>query len=235
MGRRTAPGGPRVTEGTGPGAPLLTVPRPRRRTRRRCRGTRPSSRRRASAARGRRAPRQRTARPRRTRRTADRPREADARGSAHRAAAAAVSRPRKAGRRARPPGGRSRAAGHRPGRLQHPEDVRGVPALPRHPLTPSVAGPAARRRWQGSHGAWTLQGTGPNARYVERNRLAGPDRLHYEFAEHEWFVGPWTVTFPITRAAGPVFENGCLGGNDSMPLILGACPRRGTGQAVSCS
>ena len=100
--------------------------------------------------------------------------------------------------------------------------------------------PAGVRQWQGSsrgrwegdtlvvetagfNGVWTIQGTGPNARYVERIRLAGPDTLHYEFTAHdpESFVGPWTVTFPITRAAGPVFENACHEGNYSMPLILG--------------
>ena len=63
----------------------------------------------------------------------------------------------------------------------------------------------------------------PNARYVERIRLAGRGRLHYEFTAHdpESLAGPWTVRFPITRAAGPVFENACHEGNYSMPLIFG--------------
>ena len=100
--------------------------------------------------------------------------------------------------------------------------------------------PAARiRQWQGSsrgrwegdtlvietagfNGAWTIQGTGPNARYVERVRFSDADTLHYEFTadDSESFAGPWTVTFPITRAGGPVFENACHEGNYSMPLIL---------------
>ena len=100
--------------------------------------------------------------------------------------------------------------------------------------------PAGVRQWQGSsrgrwegdtlvvetigfNGVWTIAGSGPNARYVERIRLEGADRLHYEFTAHdpESFAGPWTVTFPITRARGPVFENACHEGNYSMPLILG--------------
>ena len=90
---------------------------------------------------------------------------------------------------------------------------------------------SSRGRWEGDtlvvetagfNGAWTIQGSGPNAGYVERIRFAGPDTLHYEFTAHdpESFAGPWTVTFPITRATGPVFENACHEGNYSMPLIL---------------
>ena len=90
---------------------------------------------------------------------------------------------------------------------------------------------ASRGRWEddtlvvetaGFNGAWTIQGTGPDARYVERIRLAGPDTLRYEFTAHDpdSFAGPWTVMFPITRAVGPVFENACHEGNYSMPLIL---------------
>ena len=113
-------------------------------------------------------------------------------------------------------------------------DLRIIPLDGRPPL------PAPIRQWQGSsrgrwegdtlvvettgfNGAWTIQGAGPNARYVERIRLAGADALHYEFTAHdpESFAAPWTVTFPITRAAGPVFENACHEGNYSMPLILG--------------
>ena len=111
-------------------------------------------------------------------------------------------------------------------------DLRIIPLDGRPPL------PARVRQWQGSsrgrweggtlvvetagfNGAWTIRGAGPNARYVERFRLAG-DTLHYEFTAHdpESFAGSWTVTFPITRAAGPVFENACHEGNYSMPLIL---------------
>ena len=89
----------------------------------------------------------------------------------------------------------------------------------------------SRGRWEGDtlvvetvgfNGEWTIRGTGSNARYVERFRLAAADALHYEFTAHDpaSFTGPWTVMFPITRAAGPVYENACHEGNYSLPLIL---------------
>ena len=89
----------------------------------------------------------------------------------------------------------------------------------------------SRGRWEGDtlvvetagfNGAWTIQGAGPDARYVERIRFSDADTLHYEFTAHDpdSFAGPWTVMFPITRAVGPVFENACHEGNYSMPLIL---------------
>ena len=107
-----------------------------------------------------------------------------------------------------------------------PVDGRPPPAAPIRQWQGS-----SRARWEGDtlvietagfNGAWTIQGTGPNARYVERFRFSDADTLHYEFTAHdpESFAGPWTVTFPITRAVGPVFENACHEGNYSMPLIL---------------
>ena len=99
--------------------------------------------------------------------------------------------------------------------------------------------PAGVRQWQGSSrgrwegdtlvvetagfsGGWTIQGTGRHARYVERFRLDSAGTLRYEFTadDPESFAAPWTAMFPITRAAGPVFENACHEGNYSMPLIL---------------
>lgn len=72
------------------------------------------------------------------------------------------------------------------------------------------------------NGAWTLQGTGPNMRVVERFRVRNANTLDYEFTvdDAESFAGPWTVAFPIGRATGPVYENACHEGNHSMPLIL---------------
>ena len=107
------------------------------------------------------------------------------------------------------------------------------------PLDGRPAPPARIRQWQGSSrghwdgdtlvvetagfsGGWTIQGSGRNARYVERFRLDSAGTLRYEFTadDPESFAGPWTVMFPIARAAGPVFENACHEGNYSMPLIL---------------
>ncbi|MYN63724.1 MAG: hypothetical protein F4X11_01635 [Acidobacteria bacterium] len=112
-------------------------------------------------------------------------------------------------------------------------DLRIIPLDGRPPLEGTIRQwqGSSRARWEGDtlvvetggfNGAWTIQGSGANARYVERIRLSDADTLHYEFTadDSESFAGPWTVMFPITRAIGPVFENACHEGNYSMPLIL---------------
>ena len=89
----------------------------------------------------------------------------------------------------------------------------------------------ARGRWEGDvlvvettnfNGKWTFYGTGSELRLVERFAFSDPDTLQYEFTIHDpaSFAGPWTVQFPITRAAGPLYEFACHEGNHSMPLIL---------------
>ena len=72
------------------------------------------------------------------------------------------------------------------------------------------------------NGAWTLAGESKNVRYVERLSIGAMNTIDYEFTAHdtESFAAPWTVTFPIARATGPLFENACHEGNHSMPLIL---------------
>ena len=72
------------------------------------------------------------------------------------------------------------------------------------------------------NGKWTLSGAGAHMRLVERFTVTDADTLAYEVTveDAESFAGPWTVSFPITRATGPLFENACHEGNHSMPLIL---------------
>lgn len=72
------------------------------------------------------------------------------------------------------------------------------------------------------NGQWTLSGAGANMRLVERFTLIDAETLEYEVRvdDPESFAGPWTVSFPITRATGPLYENACHEGNHSMPLIL---------------
>ena len=90
---------------------------------------------------------------------------------------------------------------------------------------------SSRGRWEGDtlvvesanfNGAWTLSGTSANMHVVERFTRTPVGTIDFAFTidDPESFAGPWTVTFPITRAAGPLFENACHEGNYSMPLIL---------------
>ena len=88
----------------------------------------------------------------------------------------------------------------------------------------------SRGHWEGDtlvvetthlNGAWTFSGSGANMHVVERFTRT-PDGIDFEFTviDPESFAAPWTVTFPITPAGGPLFENACHEGNYSMPLIL---------------
>jgi hypothetical protein len=89
----------------------------------------------------------------------------------------------------------------------------------------------SRGHWEGDtlvvetanfNGQWTLSGTGANMRLVERLTVTDTGTLAYEVTveDAESFASPWTVSFPITRATGPLYENACHEGNHSMPLIL---------------
>ncbi len=107
------------------------------------------------------------------------------------------------------------------------------------PLTAAPPLPAPIRQWRGEgrgrweddtlviettnfNGKWTLHGAGPELLLVERLAFAAPDTLQYEFTVHDpaSFARPWTVQFPIARAAGPLYEFACHEGNYSLPLIL---------------
>ncbi len=107
------------------------------------------------------------------------------------------------------------------------------------PLDGSPAPAESNRQWQGHsrgrwdgdtlvvevtgfNGQWTLQGAGPDARFVERFSVTDGDTLRYEVTVDDpaSFAGRWTVQFPLTRAVGPLYENACHEGNRSMPLIL---------------
>ena len=59
-------------------------------------------------------------------------------------------------------------------------------------------------------------------RLVERFTRTGGGMLGYEFTveDLESFARAWTVAFPFTQDAGPIYETSCHEGNYSMPLIL---------------
>jgi len=112
-------------------------------------------------------------------------------------------------------------------------DVRVIPIGTVPSLAPGI------RQWQGHsrghwegdtlvvetgnfNGAWTLNGTSANMQVVERFSPTEDGAIDFAFTvdDSESFAEPWTVMFPITPAAGPLFENACHEGNYSMPLIL---------------
>ena len=102
----------------------------------------------------------------------------------------------------------------------------------------------SRGHWEGDtlvvetanfNGQWTLSGAGPNMQLVERFTVRDTGTLDFEVTvdDTESFAGPWTVTFPITRAIGPLFENACHEGNYSMPLILNGARAQERTEAAS--
>ncbi len=112
-------------------------------------------------------------------------------------------------------------------------ELRLIPVTERPVLSPSIrqwAG-SSRGHWEGDtlvvettnfNGKWSLEGTGPNMRLVERFTRTDVGILDYEFTVHdpESFAGSWSVAFPFTREPGVVYEYACHEGNYSMSLIL---------------
>jgi hypothetical protein len=111
-------------------------------------------------------------------------------------------------------------------------DLRIIPIGGAEPPSESVRQWSGRSRgyWEGGtlvvettnlNGAWTLSGSGANMHVVERfTRTSAGIDFAFTITDPESFAAPWTVTFPITAATGPLFENACHEGNYSMPLIL---------------
>jgi hypothetical protein len=64
---------------------------------------------------------------------------------------------------------------------------------------------------------------GDKMRLVERFTRAGADQIDYQFTVEEpgSFTKPWTVSAPMTKIQGPIFEYACHEGNYAMGGILG--------------
>lgn len=95
----------------------------------------------------------------------------------------------------------------------------------------------SRGRWDGDtlviettgfNDKWSLYGSGPGMRLVERFTRTSDERLDYEFTveDPESFAGRWTAAFPFTRDPGPLYEVACHEGNYSLPLILSGARAR---------
>ena len=72
------------------------------------------------------------------------------------------------------------------------------------------------------HPAWTYQGSGPNARIIERFTRLNAETLRYEFTvdDAQSFTRPWTARFDLTATETPMYEYACHEGNRSMAVML---------------
>jgi hypothetical protein len=120
-------------------------------------------------------------------------------------------------------------------------DVRIIPMDGRAHVTPNV------RQWLGdSRGHWegdtlvvetsnfndkvfetrpgglVIYGFGDQSRLVERFKRIDANTLDYQFTVEAptVFTKPWTVSTPMARIEGPIFEYACHEGNYAMPHIL---------------
>jgi hypothetical protein len=65
-------------------------------------------------------------------------------------------------------------------------------------------------------------GAGENLKVVERFTLVGKDTIDYRYTVDDptTFTKPWTVSLPMRRDPGPIFEYACHEGNISMEAML---------------
>jgi hypothetical protein len=66
-------------------------------------------------------------------------------------------------------------------------------------------------------------GFGGNLRMVERFTRTAADQIDYQFTIEDagTFTKPWTVSTPMTKIDGPIYEYACHEGNYAMEGILG--------------
>ena len=67
-------------------------------------------------------------------------------------------------------------------------------------------------------------GSGARMHLVERFTRTGPDTLRYDYTvtDSESFERPWTVSVPMRKTDGPMFEFACHEGNYGLTNILRA-------------
>ena len=69
----------------------------------------------------------------------------------------------------------------------------------------------------------SVVGFGMHVRMIERFTRVDADTIDYRFTidDPATFTGPWTVSAPMARMDGPLFEYACHEGNHAMTGILG--------------
>ena len=71
-------------------------------------------------------------------------------------------------------------------------------------------------------GGLVIYGFGPQSHLIERFRRIDADTLDYQFTVDAptVFTRSWTVSTPMAKIEGPIFEYACHEGNYAMPHIL---------------
>ena len=68
----------------------------------------------------------------------------------------------------------------------------------------------------------SFRGSGAGLHLVERFRRVDADTLEYSFTvdDPSTWTRPWTVTYPMVKTEGPIYEYACHEGNYGLPNIL---------------
>ncbi|MGQ0734536.1 MAG: hypothetical protein ACT4QD_12885, partial [Acidobacteriota bacterium] len=68
----------------------------------------------------------------------------------------------------------------------------------------------------------SFRGSGANLHLVERLTLLDAETLEYRFTvdDPSTWTRPWTVSFPMVKTAGPIYEYACHEGNYGLLNIL---------------
>ena len=76
----------------------------------------------------------------------------------------------------------------------------------------------------------SLRGSSRDTELVERFRRVDPDTVMYEFTVEDPnnYSRPWTMTMPLRRTDGPLFEYACHEGNIGMHGIMAGARRKDT-------
>jgi len=66
-------------------------------------------------------------------------------------------------------------------------------------------------------------GTTERGRVIERFTRLGADSMDYQVTVDDpgWYTEPWTISLPMSKVKGPIYEYACHEGNYALPGILG--------------
>jgi hypothetical protein len=70
-------------------------------------------------------------------------------------------------------------------------------------------------------------GTTERGKITERFTRLGPDAMDYQITVDDpgWYTGPFTISLPMSKVKGPIYEYACHEGNYALPGILAGARR----------